>query len=79
MTTDFAGGSISSEGGLISVSAAEDKLGAGEALDGCVRDWGDLERVVHGLPVKMGFRMAMTPCGYEDADDHDAVREDLLV
>ena len=49
VTADFAGGSISSDGGLILLRAAERRLGLAEALAGCIREWRDPERVVHSL------------------------------
>ena len=37
VTADFAGGSISSDGGLVLLRAAERRLGLAEALAGCIR------------------------------------------
>ena len=78
MTADFAGGSISSDGGLILLRAAERRFGLAEALAGCIREWRDPERVVHTLPAMLRFRMFAIACGYEDADDCDALRADPL-
>ena len=38
MTVDFAGGSISSDGGLVLLRAAERGLGLADALAGCIRE-----------------------------------------
>ena len=54
--------------------AAERRLGLAEALAGCIREWRDPERVVHTLPAMLRFRMFAIACGYEDADDCDALR-----
>ena len=78
VTADFAGGSILSDGGLVLLRAAERRLGLAEALAGCIREWRDPERVVHTLPAMLRFRMFAIPCGYEDADDCDALRGDPL-
>ena len=78
VTADFEGGSISSDGGLVLLRAAERRLGLAEALAGCIREWRDPERVVHTLPVMLRFRMFAIACGYEDADDCDALRGDPL-
>ena len=78
VTADFAGGSISSDGGLVLLRAAERRLGLAEALAGCIREWRDPERVVHTLPAMLRFRMFAIACGYEDADDCDALRGDPL-
>ena len=78
VTADFAGGSISSDGGLVLLRAAERRLGLAEALAGCIREWRDPDRVVHSLPAMPRFRMFAIACGYEDADDCDALRGDPL-
>ena len=78
VTADFAGGSISSDGGLVLLRAAERRLGLAEALTGCIREWRDPDRVVHTLPAMLRFRMFAIACGYEDADDCDALRGDSL-
>ena len=38
VTADFAGGSISSDGGLVLLRAAERRLGLAETLAGCIRE-----------------------------------------
>ena len=78
VTADFAGGSISSDGGLVLLRAAERRLGLAEALAGCIREWRDPDRVVHTLPAMLRFRMFAIACGYEDAADCDALRGDPL-
>ena len=78
VTADFAGGSISSDGGLVLLRAAERRLGLAEALADCIREWRDPDRVVHTLPAMLRFRMFAIACGYEDADDCDALRGDPL-
>ncbi len=78
VTADFAGGSISSDGGLVLLRAAERWLGLADALAGCIREWRDSDRVDHTLPDMLRFRMFAIACAYEDADDCDAPREDPL-
>ena len=78
VTADFAGGSISSDGGLVLLRAAERWLGLAETLAGCIREWRDPARTVHTLPAMLRFRMFAIACGYEDADDCDALRADPL-
>ena len=74
VTADFVGGSISSDGGLVLLRAAERRLGLAEALTGCIREWRDPDRVVHTLPAMLRFGMFAIACGYEDAEDCDALR-----
>ena len=71
-------GSISSDGGLVLLREAERRLGLAEALAGCMRDWHDPARTVHTLAAMLRFRMFAIACGYEDADDCDALRGDPL-
>ena len=78
VTGDFAGGSISSDGGLVLLRAAERRLGLAETLAGCIREWRDPARAVHTLPAMLRFRMFAIACGYEDADDCDDLRGDPL-
>ena len=78
VTADFDGGLISSDGGLVLLREAERRLGLAEALAGCIREWRDPDRVVHTLPAMLRFRMFAIACGYEDADDCDALRGDPL-
>ena len=78
VTADFAGGSISSDGGLVLLRAAERRLRLAETLAGCIREWRDPDRVVHSLPAMLRFRMFAIACGYEDADDCDDLRSDPL-
>ena len=78
VTADFAGGLISSDGGLVLLREAERRLGLAEALAGCIRERRDPGRVVHTLAAMLRFRMFAIACGYEDANDCDALRGDPL-
>ena len=79
VTADFEGGLILSDGGLVLLRGAESRLGLAETLAGCIREWRDPALVVHTLPAMLRFRMFAIACGYEDADDCDALRGDPLV
>ena len=78
VTADFEGGLISSDGGLVLLREAERRLGLAETLAGCIRDWRDPALVVHTRSAMLRFRMFAIACGYEDADDCDALRTDPL-
>ena len=78
VTADFEGGPISSDGGLVLLREAERRLALADALAGCIREWRDPARTVHPLPAMLRFRMFAIACGYEDADDWDDLRADLL-
>ena len=76
LTADFAGESISSDGGLVLLRAADRQLGLAETLTGCVGEWRDPDRVVYALPAMRRFRMFAIACGFEHADDCYALRGD---
>ena len=78
VTADFAGGSISSDGGLVLLRGGS----AGSALP---RRWpaaSGTGATLRGRCTRWrrccGFRMFAIACGYEDADDCDALRADPL-
>ena len=74
----FDGGLISSDGGLVLLREAERRLRLAETLAGCIRDRRNQAQVVHSLSAMLRFRMLAIACGYEDADDCDALRTDPL-
>jgi hypothetical protein len=78
VTAAFDGGLISSDGGLVLLRAAERRLGLAERLAGCLRDRRDPALVSHRLAEMLRFRMLAIACGYEDAEDCDALRVDPL-
>ena len=78
VTAAFDGGLISSDGGLVLLREAERRLGLAETLAGCIRDRRNQAQVVHTLAAMLRFRMLAIACGYEDADDCDALRADPL-
>ena len=59
VTADFAGGSISSDGGLVLLRAAERRLGLAEALAGCIREWRDPALAAH--PADLPRRQPLRP------------------
>ena len=78
VTAAFDGGLISSDGGLVLLREAERRLGLADTLAGCIRDRRNQAQVVHTLAAMLRFRMLAIACGYEDADDCDALRADPL-
>ena len=74
----FDGGLISSDGSLVLLRETERHLGLAETLAGCIRDRRNQAQVVHSLSAMLRFRMFAIACGYEDADDCDALRTDPL-
>lgn len=74
----FDGGRLSSDGGLLLLRDAERRLGLSRMLAGCLRDRRDPTMTVHPLAEMLRFRMLAIACGYQDADDCDALRVDPL-
>ena len=72
----FDGGLMSSDGGLVLLREAERRLGLAETLTGCIRDRRDPALITHTLAEMMRFHRFAIACGYEDADDCDALRSD---
>ena len=76
VTAAFDGGRLTSNGGVLLLAQAERQLGLAERLAGCIADPRDQARVVHDLGDILRARMLAIACGYEDADDLDALRHD---
>ena len=76
VTAAFDGGRLTSDGGVLLLAQAERKMGICARLAACIADPRDPSRVVHALPDILRARVLAIACGYEDADDLDALRDD---
>jgi hypothetical protein len=76
LTVDFDGGNQSSDGGLLALRAAEQKIGIIGRLASALPDRRDRLRVRHRLCEIIGARVFGICCGYEDGIDHDRLRDD---
>jgi hypothetical protein len=74
----FDGGRLSSEGGLLVLREVERRLGLADRLAGCLKDPRTPEKVVHRLAEIIRLRMLMIAAGYEDGNDADTLRRDLM-
>ena len=72
----FDGGRLTSDGGVLLLAQAERQIGICERLAACIADRRDPSRVVHALDDILRSRIFAITCGYEDADDLDALRDD---
>ena len=72
----FDGGRLTSDGGVLLLAQAERQIGICERLAACIADRRDPSRVVHALDDILRARIFAITCGYEDADDLDALRDD---
>jgi hypothetical protein len=76
ITAAFDGGRITSDGGVMLLSAAERRLRLAERLAAVICDPRDPDRVTHALADILRARIFAIACGYEDANDLDRLRTD---
>lgn len=76
LTAAFDGGRLTSDGGVLLLAQAERAMGICRQLAACIADPRDPGRVVHQLDDILRARILAIACGYEDADDLDALRDD---
>ncbi|MCS6320007.1 MAG: transposase, partial [Nitrospira sp.] len=76
VTAAFDGGRITSDGGVLLLAQAEREMDICRQLVTCIADRRDPSRVVHKLDDILRARVLAIACGYEDADDLDALRDD---
>ncbi len=76
VTAAFDGGRLTSDGGVLLLAQAERAMGICRRLAGCIADPRDPTRVIHRLDDILRARVFAIACGYEDADDLDALRDD---
>ena len=73
----FAGGDVSSDGGVILLRQVDRHLGLTEALDRAIHDPRRRELVTHRQIDLLRQRIYGLALGYEDLNDHDSLRSDL--
>lgn len=76
---NFDGGDISSDGGLLLLRRADERVGLSHAAAAVLSDPRDPARITHSLRDLLAQRIYGLCCGYEDLNDHDALRDDLLM
>lgn len=76
ITAAFDGGRLTSDGGVLLLAQAEREMGICQQLAACIADRRDPSRVIHALDDILRARIFAIACGYEDADDLDALRDD---
>src|SRR5262249_9494703 len=74
----FDAGQLTSDGGLVWLGRADDRLGLSAAFAAQMRDWrrGPIQ---HPLSLLVRQRILQIACGYEDQDDADTLRHDPLL
>ena len=76
LTVDFDGGNQSSDAGVLLLRAAEQKVGVIARLAAALPDRRDPARITHRAAEIIGARVFGICCGWEDATDHNWLRDD---
>jgi Transposase DDE domain group 1 len=76
---NFEGGDIGSDGGVLLLRQLDERIGLSRAAAAVLSDPRDPTRITHGLRDLLAQRIYGLCCGYEDLNDHDALRDDLLM
>jgi hypothetical protein len=76
ITAAFDGGRLTSDGGVMLLAAAEQRLKLADRLAAAIRDPRDPTRVTHAMADIVRARILAIACGYEDANDLDRLRFD---
>jgi hypothetical protein len=76
---DFSGGELSSDGGLLLLRQVDRCIGLTRAAAAALPDPREPERIRHGQRELLAQRVYGLCCGYEDLNDHKALRGDVLM
>ncbi|WP_028455365.1 IS1380 family transposase, partial [Chitinilyticum litopenaei] len=76
---NFTGGALSSDGGLMLLRQTDHRIGLSEAVAKALHDPRDPDRIIHSLRDLVAQRLYALCCGYEDLNDHTALRHDPLM
>ena len=76
---NFEGGDLGSDGGVLLVRRVDERVGLSRAAAAVLSDARDPARITHSLRDLLAQRIYGLCCGYEDLNDHDVLRGDLLM
>ena len=76
---DFEGGNVSSDGGLLLLREVDRKLKVLSRASKCLRDDRDPSKIHHTQESQLRQRVMGLVQGYEDLNDHDTLRHDILL
>jgi hypothetical protein len=74
---DFSGGDVTSDGGILLLSEVDRHLGLTKAIDKVIPDPRNPELIVHKQLTLLRQRIFALAAGYEDLNDHSALRQDV--
>jgi hypothetical protein len=75
----FDGGMISSDGGGLLLREVEQRFGILKRFAACFRDYRDPQRIEHSVETLISQRVYGIALGYEDLNDHDSLRHDVVM
>jgi hypothetical protein len=75
----FDGGIISSDGGGVLLREVDRRTGISERLARCFRDYRKQARIEHPVGSMIRQRICGIALGYEDLNDHDRLRHDVVM
>ena len=75
----FDGGMISSDAGGLVLREVERCFGILKRFSGCFRDYRDAQRIEHSIETLISQRVYGIALGYEDLNDHDSLRHDVVM
>jgi hypothetical protein len=78
VVASFDGGTVSSDGGALLLARTDEAIGLIDRLAQCFGDHRMPELVEHSVRTLVGQRVFGLAAGYEDLNDHDALRKDPL-
>lgn len=76
---NFEGGTLSSDGGVMLLRQVDRKIGLSAAVAAALHDSRDPDLIEHTLRDLVAQRLYGLCCGYEDLNDHIALRNDPLM
>jgi hypothetical protein len=79
VVADFAGGTLTSDGGALLLRQTDQRIGLLERFAACFRDHRRPDRIEHSLETMLAQRVYGLSLGYEDLTDHDQLRNDPLL
>ena len=79
VVADFSGGHLSSDGGALLLRQIDNGLGVTRSLAACFSDERDVRYIEHSIGELLAQRVHALALGYEDLNDHSALRRDPLL
>lgn len=78
VVVNFQGGTVTSDAGLSLITELDRKRRITSRFAGCFKDYRDVNRIEHSINGLIAQRVYGLIMGYEDLNDHDELRHDLM-